>query len=329
MLAVVVNNKCQDIDDLVIANISTPQIRASNQVLIKLAYASINPVDYKLLANHPQIWSYPYIPCLDFVGEVVEVGSDCISLQKGDLVAAHANLIYGGALAEYIIQPEHILFKIPVDFDLRLAAAMPCAGLTAYQALVRKMNVQANKTIFIQAGSGGVGGFAIIIAKYLGLTVISTCSPHNYDYVKLLGADHIIDYTSCNVFDKIKELFPSGVDYILETTNKNNLQRDLDVLSFNGQIASIIGIIHTHDISEFTTGFGFHEVALGGAYLSNHYSSQCDLAQIGSEILDLLIKANKSPQITEYKFADFKQAFSDLKTNKNPGKIVINFNEVK
>lgn len=329
MFAVIANDVNCDLEKLAIVDVNIPQIKLSDQVLIKIRYASINPVDYKLLANHPQIWSYPYIPCLDFVGEVVEVGSHCNLVRKGDLVAAHANLTYGGALAEYIVQPEHVLFKIPAGVDLKLAAAMPCAGLTAYQALVRKMNVQAGKTIFIQAGSGGVGSFAIIIAKQLGLTVISSCSSRNHDYVKSLGTDYIIDYTSCNVFDKIKELFPSGVDYILETTNKDNLQSDWKILSFNGQLASIVGIINTQEIPEFTTGFGFHEVALGGAYLSNHYPSQCDLAQMGRELLSLLVKANKSPQITEYKFTDFKQAFRDLKTNKNPGKIVINFDEVK
>lgn len=329
MFAVIANDVNCDLEKLAIVDVNIPQIKLPDQVLIKIRYASINPVDYKLLANHPQIWSYPYIPCLDFVGEVVEVGSDCNLVRKGDLVAAHANLTYGGALAEYIVQAEHVLFKIPAGVDLKLAAAMPCAGLTAYQALVRKMNVQAGKTIFIQAGSGGVGSFAIIIAKQLGLMVISSCSSRNHDYVKSLGADYIIDYTSCNVFDKIKELFPSGVDYILETTNKDNLQLDWKILSFNGQLASIVGIINTQEIPECTTGFGFHEVALGGAYLSNHYPSQCDLVQMGRELLSLLVKANKSPQITEYKLTDFKQAFRDLKTNKNPGKIVINFDEVK
>lgn len=322
MKAVVVKKQGDGLNGLQLTELDKPIVNF-DQVLIKVKYASINPVDYKLVANPPAFWSYPYVVGLDMVGEVVAVGGDVSKFKSGEIVATHGNLTYGGALAEFCIHPEHVLFKIPAGVDLKLAAAIPCAGLTAYQALVRKMNIQAGRTIFIQAGSGGVGSFAIIIAKALGLRVITSCSLANHDYVTGLGADEVIDYRNDDVYSWIKDNYPDGVDYILETTTKANLQRDVEILAFNGQIASIVGILDISAITEFKTGFGFHEVALGGAYLSHHYPSQCDLAQMGEELIILLQKSGISPQINTYPLAEFSQAFADLQSGKNPGKIVL------
>ena len=322
MKAVIVDSLGASVPQLRLAEIAT-QVPADNQVLIKVKYASLNPVDYKLIANQPAFWNYPYVVGLDMVGEVVEVGSGVTRFKLGEMVATHGNLTYGRALAEYCVHPEQVLFKIPSGFDLKLAAALPCAGLTAFQALVRKMNIRSGKTIFIQAGSGGVGSFAIIIAKAKGLRVITSCSASNFEYVKALGADEVIDYRNQDVYSWIRGHYPAGVDYILETTTKDNLQRDIDILAFNGQIASIVGVLETSAIPEFKTGFGFHEVALGGAYLSNHYPSQCDLAQMGDELIALLQQVKVAPQISCYRLDEFQQAFADLQNSKNAGKIVI------
>lgn len=324
MRAVVLHSPEDGLKDLSLVQLAIPA-PDPGQVLLRVRYASLNPVDYKLIAAKPSFWQYPYIPGLDLVGEVVKLGNPAKSkFRVGDIVALHGNLTYGGALAEYCVQPEHVLFKIPSDFNLALAAALPCAGLTAYQALVRKMNIKAGRSIFIQGGSGGVGSFAILIAKALGLQVISSCSTKNLDYVSSLSADIVLDYTQEDIYVKLRKLYPHGVDYILETTNRENLQCDPGVLAFNGQIASIIGILDTREIPEFSSGIGFHEVALGGAYLSGHYPSQCDLALMGSELLELIHKSKIIPAIHEYPLTEFAQAFADLQKNTHPGKIIIN-----
>jgi len=322
MRAVALMHQGDDSSQLQLTELPEP-IVTSAYVLVKVIYASLNPVDYKLINNQPDFWQYPYVPGLDCVGEVVSIGKGCTKFRPGDKVAVHGNLTFGGALAEYIAQPEHVLIGIPDGFDLKLAAALPCAGLTAYLALVRKMNVKAGKTIFIHGSSGGVGSFATIIAKALGLVVIGSCSTKNIDYVRNLGADTILDYSTTDVYAAVETQFPDGVDYILETITKENLQKDIKILAFNGQIASIVGILDTHQIREFSTGFGFHEVALGGAYLSGHYPSQCDLAQMGNELIDLLLSQNKQPRINEYSFDEVLAAFHDLQSGKNSGKIVV------
>jgi len=322
MKAYVISKPADTINELQIVDVPIP-VPAKNEVLIKIRHASLNPVDYKLIMHKPAFWQYPYIPGLDCCGEIIEMGTDSSKFSVGDMVAVHADLTHGGTLAEYVVQPEHVLFKIPDSFDLRLAAALPCAGLTAYQALVRKMNIQFGRTILIQAGSGGVGGFAILIAKAFGLEVISSCSNKNIDYVKKLGADIVIDYKNQDLYAEINQLYPAGVDYILETTTKNNLQKDIDILAFNGQISSIVGILDSSRITEFKTGFGFHEVALGGAYLSKHYQSQQDLACMGSELIDLLKSSSIFPDIHKYSFDEVSLAFNNLVDSVNCGKIVI------
>ncbi len=321
MRAAVIKHPNDRLEQLTLTDIAIPELKPKH-ALVKVIYASLNPVDYKLIANPPPIWSYPYIPGLDFVGEIIELAGES-GFKIGDKVAIHSNLTFGGALAEYALAPLHAIFKIPDGFDLRLAASMPCAGLTAYQALIRKMNIQTGNTILIQAGSGGVGSFAILIARAKGLEVITTCSAKNLDYVKRLGANFVIDYSNKDIYQEIAANYPDKVDYILETTNKTNLQRDLGILAFNGQIASIVGVLNTSSIKEFATGFGFHEVALGGAYLSNHYSSQCDLAAMGNELVNLLANVAEKPQLNEYFFEDINKAFADLQANRYPGKIVI------
>lgn len=323
MKAVILENKNTGLADAHIADIAQPTIQSPKDVLIKVSYASLNPVDYKLATNHPPLWHYPYVLGLDVAGEVVAVGSECSVVKVGERVAIHGNLTYGGALAQYVVHPEYALYKIPAAISEQLAVAAACAGLTAYSALVRKMNIQAKRTIFIQGGSGGVGSFAVVIAKELGLHVLSSCSTANVDYVKALGADTVIDYKITDVYTEINKLFPDGIDYILETSTKDNLQRDLGILAFNGHIASIVGVLATQDIPEFATGFSFHEIALGGAYLAEHYPSQCALGAMGDELMQLLTTSNAKIKIAEYSLEDFKQAFAVLQGGKSSGKIVV------
>lgn len=109
MQAVAVLERGAGIDQLALIELDIPTQLDSYQVLIKVAYASLNPVDYKLITNQPPFWNYPYIPGLDLAGEVVALGAKVTLVQIGDRVALHANLTFGGALAEYSVQPEQVL----------------------------------------------------------------------------------------------------------------------------------------------------------------------------------------------------------------------------
>ena len=164
------------------------------EVLVKVKAAALNPVDYKLAADGVDSWQYPFVLGLDVAGIVEAVGSQVEQWQKGDRIFYHGSLLRNGAYAEYTIAPTRVVTAIPESLSFIEAAAIPCAGFTAYQALHRKIGIKAGQTILVQGGSGGVGGFAVQIAKAASLKVVATCSQANLDYVRDLGADYAIDY---------------------------------------------------------------------------------------------------------------------------------------
>ncbi len=153
----------------------------------------------------------------------------------GDRVYYHGNLTKKGGFAQYALTTAHTISKLPDSISFEEAAALPCAGFTAYQALHRKLNVKPNCSILIHGGAGGVGGFAIQLAKLKGLTVITTASKSNHDYVKQLGANYTIDYNHESVKDEISNITNgNGVDYVLDTVNGSNATNSLALMGFNG-----------------------------------------------------------------------------------------------
>ena len=190
------------ISDLAIIDIPKPKISA-NDVLVKVTAVGLNPVDFKVIENGVDAWTFPHIVGMDVVGEIVELGEHVTQFQIGDRVAGHGNLTKQGCLAEFASVPAYQLTKIPDSISHTDAAALLCNGLTAYQALFRKVTLANKKTILIHAGSGGVGSIAIQLAKMVGLTVYTTASTAKFDFVKSLGADVVIDYKTENVSSEL------------------------------------------------------------------------------------------------------------------------------
>lgn len=141
-------------------------------------------------------WSYPFILGLDVAGVVDAVGAEVNDWQAGERVYYHGNLSKLGGYAEYAIATAIAVAPLPQDVSFAEAAAIPCAGFTAYHALHRRLHIQPSQCILIHGGAGGVGGFAVQLASFAGLEVISTCSESNFDYVQQLGAKHLIDYNN-------------------------------------------------------------------------------------------------------------------------------------
>ncbi|MCT4535206.1 zinc-binding dehydrogenase [Halodesulfovibrio sp.] len=262
---------------------------APHNVIVKIKAASINPVDAKLaITGHPQ-WKLPYIPGLDGAGEVVQTGEDVSLVTEGDAVAWHGNFLYGGAFATHVELPEHILFSIPDSVSPVVAASVPCAGLTAWLALIHRMKLTSGMNILIEAGSGGVGGFAIQIAKMLKLHVITTTSPRNHTYVSKLGADHVLNYRHPQLANEI--IHAAGgekLDAILDTVGYSASPRNISLLKHEGQYASLLGIPHAEEADVFKVAPTIYIIALGGAYMSGSHEAQCRLATMGDELLAAL-----------------------------------------
>ena len=167
------------------------------EVVVDIHAASVNAADYKVrLGSYDSKLKFPYILGRDFSGIVAERGPGVSDLQVGDEVFGVCDAGIEGAYAEKIAIKADIIAKKPERLDHAEAAAMALTSLTAIWALEDTAKLQSGEIVLIQGGAGGVAGFAIQLAKYLGATVITTASARNHDYVRKLGADRIIDYTT-------------------------------------------------------------------------------------------------------------------------------------
>jgi alcohol dehydrogenase len=208
-------------------------------VLVRIHAASVNPVDFKIREGKlkPVLrYRLPFVLGSDLAGEVVRVGARVRDFKPGDAVYGRANKMRIGTFAEYIAISEDDIALKPDSLDMVAAAAIPLAGLTAWQAFVDQYKLRRGQRVLIHAGSGGVGTLAIQIAKHLGAFVATTTSTANVGWVKSLGADEVIDYRKQ---DFAREL--SGYDLVLDTLGGEALEKSFDVLKPGGTIISISG----------------------------------------------------------------------------------------
>jgi len=171
---------------------------SSGRVLVRVHYSSVNPVDWKIRNGSLKLISgsrFPMVLGFDIAGEVIETGSSVTRFKKGDRVFGMLDFRHRGAYAEYACAREDGLDLIPEILDFKEAAAIPLAALTAYQALHYKGRIKNGKTVLINGASGGVGSFAVQIAKAAGAAVAAVCGAHNMQIARQLGADSVIDYT--------------------------------------------------------------------------------------------------------------------------------------
>ena len=278
----------------------------SGEIVVKVQAVGLNPVDAKLAVGGHPAWKYPFVPGLDGAGVVVETGSAVSHVKTGDLVTWHGNLLKGGALAEYATIPAHIVSVVPSGISATVAASIPCAGLTAWNALQVRMHLAKGMTILIEAGAGGVGGFAIQIAKLMGLHVITTASPANHDYVQSLGADHVINYKHPQIEQEILAANNGEkLDAVLDSIGGPVASRDLNLLKHEGQYASLLGLPQADPGDVFTVSPTVYLISLGSAHLAQSYAAQCRLAKMGDGLLGELAKGTITPlPIKEIPFTD-------------------------
>ncbi|ENH96068.1 oxidoreductase, zinc-binding protein [Gracilibacillus halophilus YIM-C55.5] len=212
-------------------------VPGDKQVVVKLHATSINPIDWKLREGYLKemlTFDFPIILGWDAAGVIDEVGEDVQDFQVGDKVFARPDTTNRGTYAEYTAVDEHLLAKIPDNIGYEEAAVVPLTGLTAYQCLFEFGRVKEGDKVLIHAGAGGVGMFAIQLAKHAGAFVATTGSTKNIEFLYSLGADEVIDYTKQD-FDK--EL--TDYDFVLDALGGEVLERSFSVLKSGGTLASI------------------------------------------------------------------------------------------
>ena len=211
-----------------------------HQVLVQIHSAGVNLLD-SLIRNGEFKLFLPYKPPFvnghDMAGVVTQVGSRVSRFKPGDQVYARVPDHNIGSFAEYIAVEEKTLAIKPTNISMEEAGSIPLVGLTAWQALVEKGKVRKGQKVFIQAGSGGVGTFAIQLAKQLGAFVATTTSVKNIELVKSLGADLVIDYKTQDFEEILKDY-----DLVLHSNkDKKVLEKSLRILKPGGQLISLTG----------------------------------------------------------------------------------------
>jgi len=232
-------------DGLHLAEVESP-ILGPDEVLICVAATSVNPIDWKicngaLRSRFPH--RFPLIPGWDACGTVADRGQNVAEFTIGQPVYALCRKpeVQWGTYAEYVCIPAKAVAPIPAGLSFAAAASLPLVGLTAWQALFDFSELQSGETALIHAAAGGVGSLAVQLAKWAGATVIATTRAENHDYVRALGADHVIDYAREDFVTAISRLTGDGVDVALSTVGGDVLPRSLQVLCPGGRLVSITG----------------------------------------------------------------------------------------
>ncbi len=225
-------------EKLQLADTAEPVVK-ENDVLVQVYAAGVNILDAKVRNGEFKIflpYKAPFILGHDVAGVVTKVGSGVSKFKVGDEVYARPADRRIGTFAEYISINENNVALKPKNLSMEEVASIPLVGLTAWQALIEKANLKKGQKVFIQAGSGGVGTFAIQLAKYLGATVATTTSSANIDLVKSLGADIVIDYKKDDFETILKDY-----DVVLNSQDAKTLEKSLRILKPNGKVISISG----------------------------------------------------------------------------------------
>ena len=220
------------------SEVPDPQMR-EDDALIEIHAAGVNPLDSKIRAGQFKLilpYRLPLILGNEFAGVVVSVGSRVRRFKPGDEVYARPDKNRIGTFAELIAVSEDDLAIKPKNLTMEEAASIPLVGLTAWQALIETAGLKRGRKVLIHAGSGGVGTFAIQLAKHVGAIVAATTSTANVDFVKRLGADIVIDYKK----DRFEEVL-RDCDVVLNSLDAETLKKSLHVLKPGGTLISISG----------------------------------------------------------------------------------------
>ena len=310
----IILNEAGGVDKLQLTDTEKPQIKTT-EVLVQVKAISINPVDVNARAYDPVLnWIYgderPVVLGWDIAGEVSEIGVEVTGFKVGDRVFGMVNFFGNGkAYSEYTAAPESHLALIPENHTFEEAAAATLAAVTAYQALVDVAEIKKNDRVLIHAASGGVGHFAVQIAKYFGAYVIGTSSASNKEFVLSIGADEHIDYTQKDSLNMAND-----IDIVIDTIQGETLLKSIDVVKPGGVIVTLPSPEIPQNIQDKAekqnVNLEFMMVA-----------SKKETIQI---IADLLENKSLTPHIHRiFPFEEMANAHLEMETKRVVGKIVV------
>ncbi len=317
-----------------LADVPRPTPKA-DELLVEVYAAGVNPVDNIIPTGMFKPVLHFQLPATlgsDLAGVVVEVGSRVTRFKPGDAVFANIFDLGIGSLAEFAVVPESAAALKPANLDFVHAASIPMVGLASWQALKERLDLRAGQKVFIPAGSGGIGTFAIQLAKYLGAIVGTTTSTGNVDLVRRLGADEVVDYKK-QEFDKVLR----GYDAVLGTVKGDAIEKSIGILKPGGRIASLIGPLDAafararglNFVLKLVFGLMSRKIMrlakkndVAYSFLFVHPDG-AQLAEIGK-----LLETNRIQPVIDkvFPFEQAKEALEYLAQGRSRGKVVVRMN---
>ncbi len=281
----------------------------AGEVLIKVCAAGMNPADWQMIKSNPPDRQYPWIPGYDVSGIVTKLGEGVSAYKVGDEVYGMLFPRPAGAFAEYAVVPISQIAHKPKSLSHIESAAMPIVGLTAWQALIIAGELSAGQTVLIHAAAGGVGHIAVQMAKWKGAYVIGTASGRNEAFLRKIGVDKFIDYTTTRFEDVVHD-----VDVILEMFGGDTVERSLKVLRKGGIFVSI----KRAHITEIAAQYGIQSKFILVR------SNTSDLEQIAQ----LIDSGSLRPHVSiELPLHDARKALELSQEGRTRGKIVLRIAE--
>ncbi len=334
MKAIVVE-KSGGVDGLTLAEVAKPEVRAPNDVLVKVFAASVNPIDTKLRAQGLYVpESYPAILGCDGAGVVEAVGDAVEQFQVGDPVyycygglGQRQGEVSLGNHAEYIVVPEHVLAVKPDSLGYLQAAAAPLVLITAWEALFDRVGLRSGQKVFVQGGAGGVGHVAIQLAKIAGCTVATSVSTdEKASFVETMGADLVIRYQDEDVAESLLAWTDGlGVDVCFATADINAMSAWIPAMAHYGQMVSVLQLPQDLDFKALRLKnislsqelmltpmlFDLHDAAVHQAAILEECGQLIDQGQLTVYVAQVL------------PMEDVAQAHTQLEAGHTQGKIVL------
>lgn len=292
-----------DADVLNLRQTERPQPQ-EGEALIRVRYASLIPLDWKIRSGQLQQvfpMTLPYVPGFYASGIVESLGAGTSGLQPGDRVFGNIR----GSYAEYAVAAADDLVKLPDNISHEDAASIKAGADAAWKALFTEGELQSGQTVLIHAAAGGVGQFAVQLAKWKGATVIATASADNLEFVKSLGADQVIDYRSENFAESVHQ-----VDLVVDTVGGDTEDRSWGVLKSGGILVSLVFQPDAQAAAE-------HQVT---AKFNSKFPTQEDLLQIVDLIADGTLKIENGPI---YPLSQVQEAHRFSEARRGRGRILL------
>jgi NADPH:quinone reductase len=307
--------------------------RREVEVLVQVEAVGLTPEDVRIAARGNPAWHYPHVPGLDVAGRVVAVHAEPAARREigwmlpapGTRVVFFQDVREPGGFAEYVAVAPEALAVIPPALDPIAAASLPTAGLTALDAVERRLRQISGQTVLVHGASGGVGAFAVQLAKLFGATVIASARPESEEAVRALGALHVVDNRAPDLVEQVRRIAPGGVDGIIDTVSARSATQGLALLRHAGHLVSVSGRPDLSAVPESGLAPTVSEVALAAAYTHGGFEGRRWLTWGLERLMRLTIEGHiHPPEIEVIGFEEIPHGLERLADHSVDGTLVAN-----